>query len=511
MKTIMQIRRFLVSSAGWATSVSVVALGAAAIGAMVFVSGTQSLEASGGGATGVQTDVTGLVTTSGQAASASPQRLRVPQDKLDSIGIQTEPARRDVWPERLRLTGRLELNESRIAHVSSLVDGVVREVKVEIGQAVEAGDVLAYVDSRQVGEAKLQLVRDQLQLRSAKRTCDWLETIHRNTSALLDTLEDERALEEIEAAFEDRPVGTYREQLVSALARLKQAEADFARARSLGQRDVIPEKQVIRARAEHEAAAAGYRALNEQIRFDAQQQALEAQQELQAAEAAVAISRSRLLILGYSREDIDRMDPIAEAERVAYYPVRSPIAGTVIAKHAPLSKHVDAQTELVEIADLSTVWLRADVFEKDLEAVAGLEGRSVSFASGSYPRREFTAEVFSTGSLVDDETRAARLLAIADNRERLLKPGMFVEIELSPPNDGQVLQVPSPAVQRHDGTTFVFVSPGSGQFEARDVKLGRSTSETVEIAGGLDEGEPVVVQGGFALKSQMLSDLMAEE
>jgi multidrug efflux pump subunit AcrA (membrane-fusion protein) len=135
----------------------------------------------------------------------------------------------------------------------------------------------------------------------------------------------------------------------------------------------------------------------------------------------------------------------------------------------------------------------------------------VSFVVGSYPQREFAAEVFSTGSLVDDKTRAARVLAIADNSERLLKPGMFVQIELSPPNDRHVLQVPSSAVQRHDGATFVFVSRGTGGFEARDVQLGRSTAEIAEITRGLTEGELVVVQGGFALKSQMLSELMVEE
>jgi RND family efflux transporter MFP subunit len=268
---------------------------------------------------------------------------------------------------------------------------------------------------------------------------------------------------------------------------------------------------VIRARAEHEAAEAGYRALKEQIRFDAQQQALNAQQKLQAAEAAVAISRSHLLILGYSETDIDSMDPITEAGRVAYYPVRSPINGTVIAKNAPLSKHVDDRTELMEIADLSTVWLRADVFEKDLNATRGLEDQSVTFSANSYPGQQFTADIFSSGNLVDDETRAARLLAIADNSERLLKPGMFVEIELTRRNDADVLQLPAAAIQRHAGATFVFVSDGAGRFERRNVKVGRSTSELVEIAAGLTDGESVVVNGGFALKSEMLSELMAEE
>jgi cobalt-zinc-cadmium efflux system membrane fusion protein len=504
----------MASNAGRATTLSIITLAATAGVALLFLHGTPSSEGSGAATIPVQAGADDLEALSERSEAMSVDGRKpviVTKGKVESIGLKTIPARRGNWPERLRATGRLELDERRVAHVSSLVEGVIREVPVALGQTVKRGEVLAYIDSREVGEAKLKLVKDQLQLTSAKRASEWYGTIHENTVALLDVLREGQTLEQIETAFRNRPVGAYREQLVSALARLERAKADFERIRELGANSVIPEKEVIRARAEHEAAGATYRALKEQIRFDAEQQALDSQQELQAAEAAVAISRSHLLILGYSGEDIDSMDPIAEAERVAYYPVRSPIAGTVIAKNTPLSQHVDDETELIEIADLSTVWLRADVFEKDLGATRGLQGKSVTFEVSSYPGQQFTAEIFSLGDLVDDETRAARLLAIADNSERLLKPGMFVEIELTPRNDRDVLQLPAAAIQRHAGATFVFVSDGADRFQRRDVTLGRSTSELVEVCEGLVDGESVVVHGGFALKSEMLSELMVEE
>ncbi len=512
MKTVCAIRTFLKSTAGRAAAILMVTLATGAA-ALLFCEARSSQ--------GSKTAMFAVPAPGDerQAPSERPsaacaiagQPIAIAQEKIESIGLKTVPARRGHWPERLRVTGRLELNESRVAHVSSLVAGVIREVSVELGQTVEAGEVLAYIDSREVGEAKLKLVNDRLQLASAKRASQWHGTIHGNTIALLDALREGQTLEEVETAFRDRPVGAYREQLVSAWARLKRAKADFQRVRDLGANAVIPEKEVIRARAEHEAAEATYRALQEQTRFDAQQRALDAQQQLQAAEAAVAISRSHLLILGYSESDIDSMDPIAEGERVAYYPVRSPIAGTVMAKNAPLSKHVDGETELVEVADLSTVWLRGDVFEKDLAATRGLRGQSVTFAVGSYPGQRFAADVFSVGDRVADETRAARLLAIAENPERLLKPGMFVEIELTSRNDTGVLQLPLAAIQRHAGATFVFVPVGTGEFARRDVKLGRATSELAEIREGLAEGESAVIQGSFALKSEMLRELMVEE
>jgi RND family efflux transporter MFP subunit len=376
---------------------------------------------------------------------------------------------------------------------------------------VQRGDVLAHIDSREVGEAKLKLVQDKLALLAAQKAHRRHKTIYENTTSLLATLEAGKTPQEIQKQFRERPIGSYREQLVSTLVRFRRAEADYERYRSLGDSAVVPERVILRAKAELDASHAAHQAVIEQIGFDGEQRSLVAQQRLREAEAAAAISRSQLLILGYGSQDIDAMDPIAEADQISYYPVRAPLDGKVVARPALLSSHTDARTTLVEIADLSTLWLRADVFDKDLAAVQDLKGKSVSFRTTGYPGRQFTATVFTVGNLVDNETRAARLLAEVDNSERLLKAGMFVAIELGSGEDQGILQAPASAIQRHDGATFVFVQRGPEEFERRDVRIKRSTRETVEIADGLLESESVVVNGGFALKSKMLSELMTEE
>jgi len=437
--------------------------------------------------------------------------VQIDAKKVETLGIRTEPVGLGEWPREVRVTGRLELNESKVAHVSALVAGVVREICVEMGEDVKAGAVLAYIDSREAGEAKLQMTQNQLAVKSAQQTYDWYDAIHSNTHDLLAALQKGAGVEEIDKQFRNRPIGSYRQQLVSALSDMKHGTADYQRVKELGDQSVVPVKEVIHARAHYESSTATYQALLEQIRFDSDRQLLVSQQKLKEAETALAVSRSQLFILGFSAEDIRTMDPIAEAERVAYYPVRAPFDGTVIDRDAVLSKHVDAECELVEIADLSTVWLRADIFEKDLGAVHGLQDRPVEFRTTGYPDQVFSANVFSLGNVVDDQTRAARLLAVVENTDRLLKPGMFAEINLSSGYDTNVAFVPASAIQRHDGASFVFVRRGRQQFERRDVRTGRSTSENVEILDGLETNEPVVVRGGFALKSEMLSELMVEE
>ena len=514
MNTVERTRHFFLSRLGYATFAAVLLSLVTAVTVASFVDmGRTPPDAPAGNRPVEQPDKIDSSKSDEFVSNADSRTAIVQLDarKLDALGLEIEPVRRGQWLREVRVTGRLELNESKVAHVSALVTGVVREICVEIGQEVRAGEVLAYIDSREVGEAKLQFAQNKLELEFANETHEWYETVQGNTKDLLTALENGQGIDEIEKQFRNRPIGHHREQLVSAFARAKHATADYDRIRVLGEDSVLPEREVIHAKAEYEAARGSYQALLEQIKFDSQRQLLLAHQGLKAAETALAMSRSQLFILGFSAEDILKMDPIAEEERVAYYPVRAPFGGTIIDRNVVQSKHVDAESDIVKIADLSTVWLRADIFEKDLVAVHGLQGKPVDFRTTSYPDQPFSAKVFSLGNVVDDQTRAARLLAVAQNTQRLLKPGMFVEIDLNSGYDGNVILVPASAVQRHAGATFTFVRRGRQQFERRDVRIGRSTAESVEILDGLDTDESVVVRGGFALKSEMLSELMVEE
>jgi cobalt-zinc-cadmium efflux system membrane fusion protein len=122
----------------------------------------------------------------------------------------------------------------------------------------------------------------------------------------------------------------------------------------------------------------------------------------------------------------------------------------------------------------------------------------------------FEARIFYTGDIVDAETRTISMRAVADNAERKLKPGMFVTVELPAAARATVLQVPPAAVLEHEGRPFVFVHVGGDDFERRDVVVGRRTPQAAEIRQGLASGDEVVVSGGFALKSRMLSALLAE-
>ena len=436
--------------------------------------------------------------------------VRFDASRQAAANIKTAPVEAVESQETITVTGKLAVDEDRLAHVYSMVDGVLREAPVKLGQDVKAGQLLAMVDSKEVGQAKLDLARNRMNLGFARTNQQWATTIHNNTQALIKALASTPPVAQLEKQFQDQPMGDNRQLLVAGYAKYEQTKADYERLHTLREQQVGVEKDYIRAKAEFESASATYQAVLEQLKFTTQQRLREADQKLQEMLTAERMSRASLLILGYKDPEIDAMDPLAEGENVAHYPIRAPFDGTVIGKHAVLSEQVGPTHQLYEITDLSKVWLHADVFEKDLPALERVTGKRLEFTAAGYSDRRFTAEVAYTGDSVDEKTRAVRLIAIEDNPERLLKPGMFVAVSLPVGSKGASVQIPSSAVQSQGAESYVFVAAGADEFQKRVIRVGRTVGERVEVREGLRPGEKIVVEGGFALKSELMKELLSE-
>jgi len=427
-----------------------------------------------------------------------------------SVGIRTVVVGRGEMHETITSTGKIELNDDRVAHVNSLVEGVLREVRAKIGSEVVADQILAIVDSKEIGQAKLDLAKSRMSVEFAKAERDWTQLIRKNTEALIAELEKLPAVSDLERRFRDQPMGDNRQLLIAGYARYRQTKADHDRLQELRKQNIGVEKDYIRATADFESATATYQATLEQLKYNVKYGLLVSERKLQEALMAERTSRALLLVLGYREADIDKLDPLAEGEKVSHYPVRAPFAGTVIAKHAVLSEHVGPTHQLFEIADLSTMWLEADIFEKDLAALGATPKKSLGFRTTSYPTRDFTATLFHVGDAVDERSRAVRLIATADNKDRALKTGMFAEVTLPIGEAKSCLQVPTEAIQRNDDRDYVFVATDDERFEHRPVRIGKRAGGFAEVVEGLKPGENVVVAGAFALKSEMLKGLLGE-
>ncbi|MFZ5555710.1 MAG: efflux RND transporter periplasmic adaptor subunit [Pseudomonadota bacterium] len=156
---------------------------------------------------------------------------------------------------------------------------------------------------------------------------------------------------------------------------------------------------------------------------------------------------------------------------------------------------------LYEIADLSLVWMLADVFEQDLGLVRLGQQAGIKFVS--YPDRTFSGKVVFIYPTIDPETRTGRVRIELSNRDGLLKPAMYGTIELPAGHPkGKVLAVPDSAVLDSGTRQVVLVRRGEGLFEPRDIKTGVRADGYIEVREGLQAGEQVVVRANFLIDAE---------
>jgi cobalt-zinc-cadmium efflux system membrane fusion protein len=446
-----------------------------------------------------------------EPATTNIGQVSLPQELWKGAKIEVKPALRSDLSHSVRLTGKVGLNEDRVAHIYPMVEGAVESVHVQLGQQVLANDLLVIIHSREVGQAKLELYQARLLLDFAKMKEERTKEVVTNTLDLIAELRQNVPIDAIEEKFRNRPMGENRQKLLSAYTNLYKSQVDFSRLESLGDRSAIPAKQFVSAEALRNADRANFQANLEQIEYDIKNMEFVSSQTVSESVTRVAVAETKLSILGYKREELSNVNPALEDEAISHYPIRAPFDGTVLSKDVALLEFTRPGVQLISIADLSTVWIAADVYEENLPILQALTDKEILVRNEAWPDRTFSAQIFYTGEVMDESSRTIALRATASNSERLLKPGMFVNVELPGAIDKDVLQVPAAAIQEHEGQKFVFVQKTDDLFQRVNVKVGRVGNDGTEVLEGLDENAPVVVSGGFILKSKLLADLMGGE
>ena len=444
-----------------------------------------------------------------ESASFS-EPITLPRESWSAAGIALQPVQQAPFSQTLELTGKIGLNEDRVAHIFPLIDGRVHEVRIQLGEKVTRGQVLAVVQSTEVGRSMLQLFQNRLQRDFAHTKDQWTQTVSANTQAMIALMRSGAAIEEIEKQLTDRPMGDYRDKLMAAYVAFYKARLNLERLKPLSENGTITGKQLLEAESEWNASRATLQSLLEELQQVTQQTSILSTQSLKELETRVAVDETNLKILGFDTPALASIDPATQGETVAHYPIHSPFDGTIISKDVVLMEHVGPERQILSIADLSTVWVNTDVYEEHLPLLKQMEHGELQLHSPAWPGRTFTAKVFYTGDVVDESSRTVAMRAVADNSAGDLKPGMFVTVTYARVSPESVLQVPLSAVLEHAGRTFVFVHMQDDQFQAREVALGRRNVSQVEVTKGLQAGEQVAIAGGFALKSRMLAELLAE-
>jgi cobalt-zinc-cadmium efflux system membrane fusion protein len=219
----------------------------------------------------------------------------------------------------------------------------------------------------------------------------------------------------------------------------------------------------------------------------------QAESDLAKANTHVARGEEALRVLG-----IDPKDAVKDGGLRSLVPVRSTMAGTLIERNLTPGQYVQADsTALLTIADLSTVWVLVDVFERDIHLIR--VGQKTQVVAAAYPDRRFPASVERISDKVDPDSRTLKVRLLVSNPEFLLKPEMFITASLELSEGGSALSVPAGAVFTEDGKSYVFAAINDRRFERRPIVAAPDAEGRLRVTSGLHAGERVVTDGAMLL------------
>jgi cobalt-zinc-cadmium efflux system membrane fusion protein len=272
------------------------------------------------------------------------------------------------------------------------------------------------------------------------------------------------------ATLDSIELGEAHSAYLQAESQFKLAQADFERAEKLYADQIVPQKDYLRSRAEQEKGRANLRAATDKLR-----------------------------LMGVT--------PLRSESALSVFPVTAPFAGTVIEKKAVLGELAQPDKPLFTVADLSVVWIEANLFEKDLGKVK--TGAVVGVTVAAYPDEVFKGRLTYISSVMDKESRTIKARVEVPNADGRLKPDMFATAAIDTVSAGKALTVPASAVLLMEGKKAVFVRKKKG-FEQRVVELGENLGGRFVVKEGVEEGDAVVVEGTYALKARLLKSKIGD-
>ncbi|HKX33003.1 MAG TPA: efflux RND transporter periplasmic adaptor subunit [Blastocatellia bacterium] len=458
-------------------------------GVMLAAMGLLSAACSGGGTSnesasdaGKTAEIKGQDEHGAEHGSGEAGEVKLSEEALKEAKIETAEAVEQAADEVLRVTGSVETNQQQTQQVTPLAGGRVERVNVALGDRVRAGAALAVISSPAVAEMHGKLHEAETRLMLATQT---LERIRKPEN---------------------------RVSVTQARAKLDEAEANLRRTNKLIEIGAGAGKDQIAAEAAYKTAKAEYEF---QSNISLNREVQQAQAEVETARVEVDHLRSSLRSLGASLPETGPEHGFGgRGHDTSIITLRAPISGTITERLVNAGAGIEAGKPLFTIADISNLWVIANVPEAQVKPLRTGTTAQVRSAGGG---EAITGRVTYIDPILNEETRTARVRVEIANPGERLKVGNFVEISFRTAGGGQgsaekVVVIPDEAVQRLGERSVVFVPDEKepGHFDVREVQAGGLIDGRRQITGGLKAGEKVVSKGGFTLKTQLLKGEMGE-
>lgn len=209
------------------------------------------------------------------------------------------------------------------------------------------------------------------------------------------------------------------------------------------------------------------------------------------------VARRRLRLWDLTTSQIERLEKRGKAQE--YVPILAPANGVVIDKPVVEGSAFKAGQRLLRLADLSQVWVEAQLYDFELPLVS--EGMKATVMLPEFEGREYRATVDYVYPFMEGDSRTARVRVVLDNDDGVLRPDMYVEVKLKA-KLGKRLVVPESAVLYSGQSRVVFLDLGDGRLAPRKIKTGQRSRKWIEVLEGLEEGDTVVTSGNFLIAAE---------
>lgn len=432
--------------------------------------------------------------------------VQLSAEKQLAVGVKTSAVAAKQLQQTHTVPGRLRYDDRRHVEVRGAAAGILTAINVKPGDRVAAGDVIAELNSPEVGNARADMLQRQAELQLVTERRNWEQSTGQGLDQLNTAILKRVPMDQIREQFREIPLGAAREKALTAYSHLLLSESLLQAATDNADTGIMSRKIMQERQNERERAEAALSATMEQLVFESRQDFREAQNAVEDAERRLTISRQSVRsLLGFSSLP-ENAEEIAEPATLMLSRVvlRAPFAGTVERLNFSISERVNAGDSVCIVADTSTLWVAADLRDRDRAALMLQPGDPVEVFLTEEHSRTVPAVVNYVGREVDPLTNAIPLIAVIQNPDSTLRPGMFVSVRVPVGPRTSAITVPESAVAEHEARRFVFVPEQDGRYRRVDVTTGQQCGDQIVIASGLREGQEVVVDGVFSLKSELL-------
>ncbi|MGD9680711.1 MAG: efflux RND transporter periplasmic adaptor subunit [Candidatus Obscuribacterales bacterium] len=351
---------------------------------------------------------------------------------------------------------QLQPNANSVTRINPPIAGQVTSICANLGDSVRAGQLVATINSREVGVMIADLINEETEIDSVlSRELLDLDYELKRLEAQVDL--DSKRYERARLLMEEK-IGS-RATLETADTELKKNEliVQATCAKRVKLQNVADEKKRL---------------------------------------ARLAL-KQRLKVLGMSPLAVDRI--IASKNIVNALPICTPQAGIVLERNVNDGELADPSKTLFVIDDIDNLWLVADIFEKDIKYIS--VGEDVDFVVDSFPDERFRARLDYVAGTINPDTRTLPVRCTVSNKGLKLKPKMFARMRIHVA-ERLVPSIPRTAVQNIGARKVVYCAINKNTFKQTEVVLGQESGDFVEVVSGLKLDDPVVAEGTFKLRAQ---------